>query len=761
MVDQSDPTGKEIIARLEKGKLPQMVDWLDPRVLGIVAIRTLISTTIGAYADQRPMQEAIDGERNAERLARRHDYSRLDDNLPGKIFPPDVDPDNPNCDPKYNTKSAAATADGDLPIRRLCLDDKGALWVDYIADLGDGFEATYAMAHLLARPSLDDVRGAERKLPAGQILIFGGDLAYPNATMEEYDNRCIDPYSWAFTADKSLDQPRRELFFVAGNHDWYDGLAAFSNQFCYETSAIGGWRCKQERSYFALQLPYRWWIWGIDVALGDSLDVGQARYFESVSQERVHQDDKIIIILHAPDWIKPHYEALAHACRIARQYGEICAIIAGDLHHYSRYESQKPRNPPMHLITSGGGGAFAHATHDRKSTLKVDPSVAGIGPVAHGHHEVRTSSKAKGTSVEFRANGHFYPTRLRSSLLSLKNLWLPFHNRGFAIFVGVVYLLYAWVFQISVADPMVALKKARYIDIETRCLADHPGDPAAMKSCNKTVKAALDQKLSALTATEGERAIAKAGSPAAETTGGGQTKTQAAKEEIRSGAEKFFDGVRRQGGWLAYFWDVMSVQFSADRVFGGMLDNPAFFLMVAGLWAGLVWWADITLNPAWIRWPLKALFGSVHTAAHLFALLSTNAVLSPIYAAALESSNLMTKVVGVALYTVLMVVIGGVLGAIVVGVYFVLTSFLRGMHAEMSFSALGIKDYKNFLRMKFDKDSLTIYPIALDKVPGRFGWCVPSSSDDPLDPKSLIAPKRPMKLRLIEAPIVITRPAGR
>src|SRR5262245_45978307 len=202
MVDQSDPTGKEIIDRLERGQLPQMVDWLNPAVLGMVAIRTLISTTIGAYADQRPMQEAIDGERNAERLARRHDYSRPDANLPGKIFPPDVDPDNPNCDPKYNTKSAAPTADGDLPLRRLCVDDEGALWVDYIADLGDGFEATYAMAYLLARHSLD-VRGAEQELPAGQILIFGGDLAYPNATMEEYDNRCIDPYSWAFTADKS------------------------------------------------------------------------------------------------------------------------------------------------------------------------------------------------------------------------------------------------------------------------------------------------------------------------------------------------------------------------------------------------------------------------------------------------------------------------------------------------------------------------------------------------------------------------------
>jgi transposase-like protein len=37
------------------------------------AVRTLISSTIGEYADQRPMQEAADGQRDMSRLARRHD----------------------------------------------------------------------------------------------------------------------------------------------------------------------------------------------------------------------------------------------------------------------------------------------------------------------------------------------------------------------------------------------------------------------------------------------------------------------------------------------------------------------------------------------------------------------------------------------------------------------------------------------------------------------------------------------------------------
>ena len=52
----------DVARRLHRGKLPQMVDWFDPLVLGLVGVRTLISTTIGEYADQRPMQQVMDGD---------------------------------------------------------------------------------------------------------------------------------------------------------------------------------------------------------------------------------------------------------------------------------------------------------------------------------------------------------------------------------------------------------------------------------------------------------------------------------------------------------------------------------------------------------------------------------------------------------------------------------------------------------------------------------------------------------------------------
>jgi calcineurin-like phosphoesterase family protein len=711
--------GKEIIKQLEAGKLPQMVDWFDPFVLVMVALRTLVSSTIGEYADQRPMQEAADGQRDMKRLVQRHDYHVIDKKV-NAVLPPEANKHNDYWDEK---EFQAATGEDKSLLqsrrdRRLKLDHSGALWIDFIADLGDGFEATYAMAYLLAHPELS-VRGVTRKdghepLRAGEILILGGDLAYPNATEEEYRTRCLEPYNWAypFTPEGEKREPERELFFIAGNHDWYDGLAAFSNQFCYETSAVGGWRCRQQRSYFALQLPYGWWIWGVDVALGDSLDVAQRHYFEAIAK-RVEKGDQIIIVLHAPDWLKPEYKALSMVCQLARQNGQVCLLLAGDLHHYSHYVSNPgPRDPKMHLITSGGGGAFTHPTHDQKMRIKVSEEVAG-GPHAAesqrtGGSRWRATGKV-GEQIGFRATKkQFYPTRNQSRRLALRNLLLPLHNRRFALFLGTVYMIYAWVFQISVADPTLAMKHAQYVSIEMQCRGENPGAPRAANACSAERKSAFDNKLAQLT------------TPAA---------SLSWEQRVN--------------------WQVMSAQFSPDRVLDGMLASPAFFFLVAALWIGLVQYADVTLSWLWLKWPIKLAFGTAHAAAHLAVLLATNSVLGLIYNYFVDAHSLIEKVFGVGLYTVLMVIVGGTLGAFVFGIYWVVTSLLFGMHPD-SFSALGITKYKNFLRMKFEPGKLTIYPIALDKVPGRTGWKPYSGKS-----VSLIDPKKELAPRLIETPIKI------
>jgi hypothetical protein len=123
-------------------------------------------------------------------------------------------------------------------------DAEGAVWIDYVADLGDGFDATYAIAFLLVQPSIT-VGG--KQLPRGSLLIFGGDEAYPHAGRDEYTIKVRKPYSFA-----SPDVAGRDpvpLLAVPGNHDWYDGLVTFLAVFCREKATpIGSWRALQRRS---------------------------------------------------------------------------------------------------------------------------------------------------------------------------------------------------------------------------------------------------------------------------------------------------------------------------------------------------------------------------------------------------------------------------------------------------------------------------------------------------------------------------------
>ena len=419
-------------------KLPKMVDWFDPLLLGAVAVRTMISTTIGQYADQRPIQAAMDREDDPSKLALRHDLSSTDPMSPERNLKRDAD---------------------------------GNVWVDFIADLGDGFEATYAMAYLMASPSLHlaGIGTPGETLNAGEVLILGGDHAYPNATVDEYQSRCLDPYNAAFrpqstSGGKDTPAPRK-LFFVAGNHDWYDGLAAFTSVFCAARSKghnglkIGGWQSEQRRSYFALKLPHDWWIWGIDAGLSDNIDVAQWRYFEAAAG-KLQDHDKIIVVTHTPAWIDKKDDSLTDIVELVRDTAaannktgvEIRAVLAGDLHHYSHYVSDIEDHPPVHLITSGGGGAFLHPTHNLKKKShtrwpsrlashaeSTSPAVTLLGKVKKGMETLHT----------FNASKVFYPSRARSRFLALKNFWLAFHNKRFAILLGLIYFLFAWVYHTS------------------------------------------------------------------------------------------------------------------------------------------------------------------------------------------------------------------------------------------------------------------------------------------------------------------------
>jgi Calcineurin-like phosphoesterase len=730
---------QEMIAALRKRKLPQMVDWIQLVTLGMVGVRTVLSKTIGQYADQRPMQAAMDPPVDKTSLALRHDYS----------------------DPK-----------------KLNLDNEGSLWVDFIADLGDGFEPTYAMAYLMAATSLK-IPGAGvpgDQLKGGDILILGGDLAYPNATVKEYQDRCIMPFNAAFQGG---DQSPRKLFFIAGNHDWYDGLAAFTSVFCGARGSdddgikIGQWQSEQRRSYFALKLPHDWWIWGIDTGLSDGIDEAQIGYFRTVVRE-ISKDAsasgkiKIIVTTHTPAWTDRNDKSLAQIAKLVRNNAnqthgpEISLILAGDLHNYSRHVSDG--SDRLHLITSGGG-AFLHPTHNVKTSV-------GVSFV-----EGRSFSEAPLGAIKgkpFRAEA-FYPSRGRSRWLACKNLFLPFHNRAFALFVGIFYLIFAWMFQTAIVDPSVSSERSRRVLNEQTCALRYPNaerkapdDSGKLRGkciadgrvkIQQTTPSVLDERLDRV-----EKLVEGINRPKPEAPivaqPGDKAQQQAKTDENKWKVQQIIDedlsafhgrwvvrlvfqaspvigpdyglalevanwvkDAKDGGGWSNLTTEVIWPRIAPKQVFYGMLANPAFFFMVVVLYLGLIAFVEPEYASAWVRWPAKLGLGILHAGTHLTVLLALNTALHWIVDLAVSPPQfvglfiredwqwLLWMVPGVITYCVLMTLIGGILGGFIFGLYWVITSLI-GCMDSWAYGALGIGDYKNFLRMRFDKNGgLTTYSI--------------------------------------------------
>ena len=454
------------LRQLRMGRLPKMVSWYDPRLLARIGVRTIVSSVFGQYADQRLMQAVTD----------------------------------PADDKELAPATTTAIPTPDDPHKCIACDETGAFWIDYIADMGDGFEPTYTMAYLLAQDSLD-VRGAGR-LRHGEILIMGGDQCYPQATREEYKKRLLQPFNWAFT----VHNPDRKLFAIPGNHDWYDGLNAFDSLFCSSRdklsnakgNVIGGWQCQQHRSYWALRLPYNWWIWGADIQFSKYLDSSQVNYFEARGRadgpegQPDHLPGRAVLDAGRPAGPGRGGELLQdHHHRPQARGARVVAVIAGDWHNYNRYYAHEL---DVHFITSGGGGAFLHPTHVLKNAISVRwperqdeaetaaaPTRPGVRPgeawkaqrVRHppqaqhqGRRERRRAGRA-GRAGRARAAADAdqrlgpkrkrqplqpqapkcYPSKARSYLLSLGNMLFPFYNPGFAIGIGLLYWLITWQFQ--------------------------------------------------------------------------------------------------------------------------------------------------------------------------------------------------------------------------------------------------------------------------------------------------------------------------
>jgi hypothetical protein len=630
-----------------------MVGWFDFGQLLHTGIKTVVSSAFGNYADKREMQAALgkgDG---------------------GQSF--------------YD-----------------CSNITSELWVDYISDLGDGFDATFSVAHLLAQPTLE-VDG--HVLKRGQILVLGGDEVYPTPEMVEYNNRFRGPYEAAFPdAKRTLDEPQDPidrgsegktpvasrafpwLFAVPGNHDWYDGLTNFLRIFT-QKRRIGNWQTVQRRSYFAIKLPHDYWIWGIDVQLDSDIDYPQCQYFEDIAGNHMANHSNIILCTAEPAWVykamqkkNTSYDRLDFFIRtyidnersrigprgVVRHH--LLATFTGDLHHYSHYcRPDQPERGPNHLITAGGGGAFLHPTHNLPEVLP-NLEEGPTGPAG----KPEPSAKPQLSAV--------YPPKPTSRGLLSGALLFPFKSAQFMVLMGIFYAFFAWFAQSNT-----------YVN---------PNGHVA--------------------------------------------KVAQAKDFV---INDFFDLVKfyiiAEGSEAGFgFWHWLG------QILGVWLLNPPILGLLLAVGFGLYKFTDTNGT----KTKGVGLLGLVHGMVQLFCLfvIMWNFVkLNLTLFAALDIQGTGFEWLRSLIFAGEIFVGGGLAGAFIMGLYLYVSNLVFDIHLTESFSGLAIADYKNLLRIHFEADKVTIYPVGIPKATKN--WRNVGTVDCPVfegDPPETV---------LIETPIVIKR----
>lgn len=131
----------------ELGFTPQeQVPWLSPGQLIGTGVKVVLAAVFAGYSDKREIQAALP----ADQLS-----------VPG-------------LEPGTATE----------------------LWIDFVADLGDGFDATATVAHHVAAETITvtDTADREHQLSRGNVLVLGGDEVYPTASAVAYEDRFKGPW---------------------------------------------------------------------------------------------------------------------------------------------------------------------------------------------------------------------------------------------------------------------------------------------------------------------------------------------------------------------------------------------------------------------------------------------------------------------------------------------------------------------------------------------------------------------------------------
>ncbi|HEX2573910.1 MAG TPA: calcineurin [Polyangia bacterium] len=546
--------------------------------------------------------------------------------------------------------------------------DREELWFDYAADTGDGWNSTYAIAALLGRSSLDlqAPEGPQRetsrtpdRTPRGEFLVLGGDEVYPTPSSQRYRDRLVRPFECALDG---TEPPHPMMLAIPGNHDWYDGLQAFNRLFC-QRRWIGGWRTRQERSYFALLLPHRWWLLGVDIQLESDIDGPQKEYFLGLldHQERgapdprkIQPGDRVILCTAEPAWvldkIYPTGEKVERAIdfledKLTQHGARVAVTLAGDQHHYRRHEHRDAvTGLTRHKIIAGGGGAFLHPTSG------PDVSELEIGADKETFHLKKD-----------------YPEPAVCRRLALRNFAFPVLNWQFGGVFAAIYMLLSWL--MPRPRPDAALSQALVDALATSFL--HPA----------VLAVGLFVVLGFVLFTD--------------------MPNQPWHRRIAGGAH----AVAHLVAALVLTWVVNRwVGLPLDRVAATRVGIPAeeAIRMLASDGSALP--GDMTM---------RLLFW------------------------------MFVERLATSLATLLL---AGVVGSFILGLYLWVSLTLFGRHVNESFSSLRIQDYKNFLRLHIDRAGrLTIFAVGLERVPRR--WRVDPSSGQS---ERLVPEDTPLSPHLIE-----------
>lgn len=394
-------------------------------------------------------------------------------------------------------------------------------WFDFMSDTGDGGNATFTVAQALLKRELTVPHpdgGPALTLPEGELLILGGDLAYPTASPEEYQYRFIEPFALARdphsrfarhdpdAAMATAESPHKFIAGIPQNHDWFDSASTFCRYFVnYDKGAVNGARTPQRQTWFAARLPQGFWLLALDFALVGDIDRQQLEAFMALLKAGqdggIQPGDDVLLLYPEPYWTRPlgdgasagypkRYQRLEAAIEAAG--ARIRLRLAGDLHHYARESlALDPLTQrDTHLVTCGVGGSFTHPTHCQDvlapKVLNRQPELHAVSPDLQ--HRVRAGRVDTATqdSPTFEKQA-VWPTATASRQHAWANLWALFRigfsrsplqlgagkavdelwnsNFGFALCLGLIYGLNAYVnsgvFQASFAQdgfaPMATL----------------------------------------------------------------------------------------------------------------------------------------------------------------------------------------------------------------------------------------------------------------------------------------------------------------